>query len=131
MISIHAPARGATYVTAWHVHGFKFQSTLPRGERRCVRIRWDSNSRISIHAPARGATVVPICSLSPTYISIHAPARGATDIDEFMDLYYTISIHAPARGATSVLCHKVIPLLFQSTLPRGERLGQHTARNIY
>ena len=78
IISIHAPARGAT-VDRFHIF---------------------RNNGISIHAPARGATSklsfvdqlgddfnprscersdTPICfkgSVSP--ISIHAPARGAT-----------------------------------------------------
>ena len=33
----------------------------------------------------------------------------------------SISIHAPARGATSVTELLLIPVIFQSTLPRGER----------
>ena len=33
-ISIHAPARGATRSSILHCRGVKFQSTLPRGERR-------------------------------------------------------------------------------------------------
>ena len=34
---------------------------------------------------------------------------------------YQISIHAPARGATTAFSVKSLKLLFQSTLPRGER----------
>ena len=78
-------------------------------------------------------------------ISIHAPTRGATQTDRIRDrqsynfnprshegsdynvqLYaaaVTISIHAPTRGATVMwlllVQHQNI---FQSTLPRGERL---------
>ena len=33
-----------------------------------------------------------------------------------------ISIHAPARGATEEDAYGLIPFIFQSTLPRGERL---------
>ena len=33
LISIHAPARGATAATHNHVRSSRFQSTLPRGER--------------------------------------------------------------------------------------------------
>ncbi|KXB68318.1 hypothetical protein HMPREF1864_01703, partial [Peptoniphilus sp. DNF00840] len=54
-ISIHAPARGATYVL---VQGFEF-------------------GYISIHAPARGATFRLIKRVQTGEISIHAPARGA------------------------------------------------------
>ena len=55
-ISIHAPARGATLISApgW------------------------SHKAISIHAPARGATCVGRVSYRRNNISIHAPARGAT-----------------------------------------------------
>ena len=37
---------------------------------------------------------------------------------------YAISIHAPTRGATKPDCKLVATVLFQSTLPRGERLWQ-------
>ena len=56
-ISIHAPARGATLsVFAISVDGDRFQSTLPRGERRLLLPRLNGEDIISIHAPARGAT---------------------------------------------------------------------------
>ena len=56
IISIHAPARGATSFPIYLVP-FIY---------------------ISIHAPARGATDKIRCRLSFLFISIHAPARGAT-----------------------------------------------------
>ncbi len=101
MISIHAPARGATLsqqlLGVFNSHfnprsregsdteedGFAysfalFQSTLPRGER-----------------PA----AMDVLATFKT-ISIHAPARGATSGRRFTDWVFDISIHAPARGAT-------------------------------
>ncbi len=57
VISIHAPARGATFNPA----------------------RFLSVDRISIHAPARGATSIRRKCQDNRRISIHAPARGATD----------------------------------------------------
>ena len=56
-ISIHAPARGATWPkTAWRFVLLPFQSTPPQGGRR-VGLRMSmSFVDISIHAPARGAT---------------------------------------------------------------------------
>ena len=99
-ISIHAPARGATALDSLRNRKIKFQSTLPRGERRGGASDTYDVMAISIHAPARGATrnefearinAVFQSTLprgerhSPThvnpprqYISIHAPARGAT-----------------------------------------------------
>ncbi len=57
MISIHAPARGATRVAM-----NEFTKDL-----------------ISIHAPARGATIRTNAERQlAVMISIHAPARGAT-----------------------------------------------------
>ena len=57
-------------------------------------------------------------------ISIHAPARGATSFVKSVLLSNFISIHAPARGATSARRkHYISDTRFQSTLPRGERLG--------
>ena len=78
-----------------------FQSTLPRGERR--------------KAPCQGYI---------SKISIHAPARGATmQLGSELQLD-TISIHAPARGATGSRRNRKGDNIFQSTLPRGERLAQ-------
>ena len=37
MISIHAPARGATLLCSVSIWLLEFQSTLPRGERRYAR----------------------------------------------------------------------------------------------
>ena len=57
-VSIHAPARGATY---W---------AIKRKIKLCV----------SIHAPARGATQQRPAYYKCPDVSIHAPARGATPI---------------------------------------------------
>ena len=56
----------------------RFQSTLPRGERRgAYRLKF-FGFEISIHAPARGATRAIRKTDKQPQISIHAPARGAT-----------------------------------------------------
>ena len=78
-VSIHAPAKGATYAGGRWWPAVKFQSTLPRRERqqyhqmayRCYvfqstlprreRRRWmhrkGTSIKVSIHAPAKGATL--------------------------------------------------------------------------
>ena len=56
VVSIHAPARGATQLLGI--------------TRRGVQV--------SIHAPARGATFPGSDPLNGQHVSIHAPARGAT-----------------------------------------------------
>ena len=120
-ISIHAPAWGATGLA--DVAGLI--------------------SKISIHAPAWGATVIDIKpwasdkDFNPrsrvgsdgnrrfwpidTGISIHAPAWGATQVDNAEANKALISIHAPAWGATRDRGSTHETVIFQSTLPRGER----------
>ena len=101
LVSIHAPARGAT---------------IRRVELQLVDL-------VSIHAPARGATAPSILLSTTAGVSIHAPARGATSTTYFIGFTFNafqstppregrrqirviralptmVSIHAPARGAT-------------------------------
>ena len=124
-ISIHAPARGATS---------SFCVSFPR-------------SPISIHAPARGATCYFYFSSPFSVISIHAPARGATqkqsskaksmenfnprsregsDSDRPVRYRCTERDFNPRSREGSDInsdCVLSSSLLFQSTLPRGERRG--------
>ncbi len=126
IISIHAPARGATRSTSVSIKG-------------CPRI--------SIHAPARGATVGKSKYFFHVYISIHAPARGAT-LYILADFMTQLNFNPRSReGSDSLIreCtsvfsnfnprsregsdsggsqHLLPPCLFQSTLPRGERHKQ-------
>ena len=74
MISIHAPAKGATcrYCNRGGLNGF--QSTLPRRERLVSHTTRPIRSNISIHAPAKGATAfINIFSLAVRlfFISSH------------------------------------------------------------
>ena len=62
MISIHAPAKGATI------------------EKR----KYFFDITISIHAPAKGATLKEIAPGRYNDISIHAPAKGATPIKKLL-----------------------------------------------
>ena len=104
-ISIHAPTRGATNITSAYVTTTKFQSTLPREERLFSHIVKCCIYKISIHAPTRGATLQSFLQSYLQHISIHAPTRGAT-------------FSFPAIKA---------PIVFQSTLPREERLSGSAA----
>ena len=119
-----APPRGERpcSVTKTYLQG-PFQSTLPRGERPGFR------SRV-LHQPAdfnpRSRVGSDCCcpeSGSQSCISIHAPAWGATIPKRHSDGQAYISIHAPAWGATVVALNPDPKVAFQSTLPRGERLG--------
>ena len=86
---------------------------------------------ISIHAPTRGAT------LQSTYIPCvgrYFNPRSHEGSDGYPRSYSFgrgISIHAPTRGATYGQSRHMDQLtVFQSTLPRGERL-YHKHDNLY
>ena len=103
-ISIHAPARGATFafLRRLAIHCYFNSRPCERGDH--FFCQFFGFFVISIHAPARGATLRgSICSCTGL-ISIHAPARGATDIFVMPQKHIYISIHAPARGATCSIC---------------------------
>ena len=72
-VSIHAPARGATCAFwASICASAVFQSTPPRGGRRCLRRPLEN--AVSIHAPARGATAA--CELITLVGFQSTPPRG-------------------------------------------------------
>ena len=119
-VSIHAPTWGATDVP------------LQGREAR----------RVSIHAPTWGATpstqpLAQTASFNPrshmgsdilwhtdigiTVVSIHAPTWGATQFNGAHLIQPIVSIHAPTWGATVALVTTCLSLMFQSTLPHGER----------
>ena len=125
LVSIHAPARGATRYEAVVASLEWFQSTRPHGAR----------------PPAVGLTVIVI-GFNPRArtgrdeterleylqlkVSIHAPARGATAWRD-QDLNFEfVSIHAPARGATIYHRNCNYFKMFQSTRPHGARLETGT-----
>ena len=121
-----------------------FQSTLPRGERRRASRQCSCVPGISIHAPARGATGRRDSRFRFLDISIHAPARGATAVCRINDCrsvnFNPRSREGSDRHFSSSVCvnddfnprsregsdrrffsHILLYVLFQSTLPRGER----------
>ena len=101
IVSIHAPARGATRLTSLSRQVSCFNSRtregcdhqVARGKKRAyqgfnsrtregcdkTRIFWDWVVSVSIHAPARGATLGIKIDCTNCLVSIHAPARGATN----------------------------------------------------
>ena len=104
-ISIHAPTRGATHFGKTACRLFRFQSTLPREERRLP----------STYPPA-------LCHFNPRS---HERSDNVT-LDTV--LKFCISIHAPTRGATTSSPSTVYLRKFQSTLPREERLSYALSR---
>ncbi len=145
IVSIHAPARGATAGVSRKISDKRCFNPRARAGRDVGDSYFPSISNVSIHAPARGATHPLLRPAHRGIVSIHAPARGATPkpwnihVDNFRfnpraragrDARRQhdetgadrVSIHAPARGATyGYLLVRYCRLLFQSTRPRGAR----------
>ena len=78
-------------------------------------------NNVSIHAPTWGATPHFRRDISGQGVSIHAPTWGATGYMWAIIACTQVSIHAPTWGATDEIVHKSADLMFQSTLPHGER----------
>ena len=141
------PRRERLLAAQFHKTFHEFQSTLPRRERLNQVPYYRPYEHISIHAPTKGATTLSTvrCGNSPYFnprshegsdkrpthhvsltdgISIHAPTKGATKPADIPDNFIVISIHAPTKGATCGLVSSTRSSIFQSTLPRRERLRQ-------
>ena len=101
VVSIHAPARGATLQASGAYPQFY----------------------VSIHAPARGATMVTLPTQTAE-ASFNSRSREGSDATATLDgVAERVSIHAPARGATlQEISRTTGRSMFQFTLPRGERL---------
>ena len=100
IISIHAPAKGATSRCARKQHHIQNFNSRPREGGDQFLLGNGISFTISIHAPAKGATFCNACNGGNMIISIHAPAKGATADVGADQQTQTISIHAPAKGAT-------------------------------
>ena len=121
VVSIHAPAGGATLRLARPQRAQGFQFTLPRGERRPSKIRACRLRGFQFTLPRGERPSGYSAGSVPERVSIHAPAGGATwdtSLDRGLAL---VSIHAPAGGATSIKTPLIRSEVFQFTLPRGER----------
>ena len=79
LISIHAPAKGATlYLHSCHIM-YQISIHAPaKGATGFSRALFATHIQISIHAPAKGATWYKCSKCGGALISIHAPAKGAT-----------------------------------------------------
>ena len=102
-VSIHAPTKGATKEGVLRAKILTFQSTLPRRERLIAFMMSVASFGVSIHAPTKGAT--PLLSDSLCLPHCFNP-RSHEGSDTYVGS--PIPVHT----------------LFQSTLPRRERLSR-------
>ncbi len=97
-VSIHAPARGATW-----------QRPTP-----------EDFHNVSIHAPARGATAT--CGKSRAALSFNSRAREGRDLNTVMDMREHRFQFTRPRGARRIAAREHKPKgKFQFTRPRGAR----------
>ena len=121
VVSIHAPARGATWPTAQRRSAVQLVSihAPARGATGCFRSTFTSATCFNPRPRARGDS--PATAGRRIHaVSIHAPARGATLVSrEITKPWESVSIHAPARGATAT-----------AYLISGERQNDRFARTL-
>ena len=99
LISIHAPAKGATPIPSTKAWRERFQSTLPRRERPHTGLQPKRQHNFNPHS-REGSDGCHQRHSQQFLISIHAPAKGATNRAKHNTENTEISIHAPAKGAT-------------------------------
>ena len=142
-ISIHAPARGATFelpdqsfelgnfnprsregsdgMIVFTIHSTKDFNPRSREGSDTNGLRLYANNNDFNPRSREGSDYFAPNFFYSVQISIHAPARGATGTEQNNPNGSSISIHAPARGATVRISADFFRPVFQSTLPRGER----------
>ncbi len=123
-ISIHAPARGATKSRIRLHASYRFQSTLPRGERLEFGAVLQTIETFQSTLPRGERHTGDLAEIIPPKISIHAPARGATQ-NKLPYLFANRNFNPRSREGSDIVRDAVwyFTLQFQSTLPRGERRG--------
>ena len=145
VVSIHAPARGATVpdsaicprlssfnpraragrdaeIPIFKYREDKFQSTRPRGARHVEHPVLHRNRHVSIHAPARGATS-SIRSGHPHRFGFNPRARAGRDdvVPPLRARRFSFNPRARAGRDSMSVESKHKEYLFQSTRPRGAR----------
>ena len=104
------------------LHKRIFQSTLPRGERLSFLVLFSPYLIFQSTLP-RGERLIALegyCDNGHFNPRSHEGNDDSASPGIFPS--FTISIHAPTRGTTEPGVVYDVNLLFQSTLPRGERL---------
>ena len=121
LVSIHAPARGATFKPRDSAASLSFQSTRPHGARRPHVAQLIERSRFQSTRP-HGARPLPCIAWYMPGFRFNPRARTGRDGPlNTTDQISAVSIHAPARGATLSWCASDDPAMFQSTRPHGAR----------
>ena len=124
MVSIHAPAKGATLPCLIPVDPLKFQSTLPRRERPVTKylgvVRYSFNPRSREGSDRKTARNQTIKSGFQSTLPRRERRKRSLHVD-FVDLCF----NPRSREGSDVLSSHALAVSpqFQSTLPRRERRG--------
>ncbi len=129
-VSIHAPARGATYMMENPVVFAKFQSTRPRGARRISPTPWAFRNCFNPRARA-GRDGQRIKRPMMIVVSIHAPARGATDPLLTVSRAIPFQSTRPRGARPMFFAVSAGQKKFQSTRPRGARREMSRVMILY
>ena len=100
----------------------KFQSTLPREERPVAGAGQDADNNFNPRSHERSDITIAQRFANQSYFNPRSHERSDEKVRIISKDEYEISIHAPTRGATEDRKEIAMPLQFQSTLPREERL---------
>ncbi len=123
-VSIHAPAWGATFFLLLIFSLGRFQSTLPRGERRKKQGK-HSIKKTGFNPRSRvGSDLLSLTTRLKTPLFQSTLPRGERRLAESKSIIAR-SFNPRSRVGSDQLMMKVKPAYrkFQSTLPRGERRG--------
>ena len=142
IVSIHAPAWGATFQTDQDPYAHQFQSTPPHGGRQkspfkrfqelsfnprprmggdIISIPLSQVNTVSIHAPAWGATIVMLLMVS-TAMFQSTPPHGGRLFDNYTGIMDCLFQSTPPHGGRHFMWMPLLCwLMFQSTPPHGGR----------
>ena len=108
----------------------EFQSTLPRRERRYTIYLYQISTLYFNPRSREGSDSIKTVT---AFMCKHFNPRsreGSDNIQFFCGIICNISIHAPAKGATQGGSWDLGADVFQSTLPRRERLSGHIVKSV-
>ena len=130
VISIHAPAKGATLSGASESSHSSFQSTLPRRERPPAAHNMRARPGHFNPRSREGSDGEQLSDDDLAFlISIHAPAKGATQV---LQVFILPPHHFNPRSREGSdilrLSYWILRTRFQSTLPRRERRRRKSVR---
>ena len=100
---------------------FRFQSTLPRGERLELLLHQLLLIQFQSTLPRGERPNIAIIRQIILVFQSTLPRGERHAHKKSMHYWKDISIHAPTRGATYIPAILILRIKFQSTLPRGER----------